>query len=213
MKKGILFDLDGTLWDSVPRLVEVYNKVLEKYPGTGPELDLATLRSYMGMNAEDLAAAVFPLVEDKAWRAELLEECFRGEEEHLLVHHGYPFPNLRETLETLKKDYTLAIVSNCQVGYVDIFLDTIGVREFFADQECSGNTGRPKGENIRMVLERNGIGKAIYVGDTLGDMKAADLAGVPFVHAAYGFGTPDRETEVIHGLTDLPALAAELLKD
>ena len=77
MKKGILFDLDGTMWDSVPRLVDVYNKVLDKYPGTGPTLDLPTLRSYMGMNAYDLALAVFPYVEDEAKRAELLEECFR----------------------------------------------------------------------------------------------------------------------------------------
>ena len=213
MKKGILFDLDGTLWDSVPRLVEVYNKVLEKYPGTGPVLDLATLRGYMGLNAYDLAAAVFPLVDDEARRAELLEECFRGEEEHLLVHYGFPFPGLRETLEALCRDYTLAVVSNCQVGYVDIFLDTIGVREYFADQECSGNTGRPKGENIRMVMERNGLDRVFYVGDTLGDVKAADLAGIPFVHAAYGFGSPDRETLAIGSLAELPALAAELLGD
>lgn len=211
MKKGILFDLDGTLWDSVPRLVDVYNAVLAKYPGTGPMLDLPTLRSFMGMNGYDLALAVFPYVEEEARRAELLEACFRGEEEHLKVHYGFPFPHLRETLETLKKDYTLAIVSNCQVGYVEIFLDTIGVGEFFADHECSGNTGRPKGENIRMVVERNGIDRAIYVGDTLGDMNAADQAGLPFVHAAYGFGSPDRNTEAIHALTDLPALAERLL--
>ena len=196
MKKGLLFDLDGTLWDSVPRLLEVYNQVLEKHPGTGPILDLDTLRSYMGKNAYDLAAAVFPLVAEEARRAELLEECFRGEEAHLLVCHGDPFPGLRETLEVLSRDYTLAVVSNCQVGYVDIFLDTIGVRAFFADQECSGNTGRPKGENIRMVMERNGIEKAFYLGDTLGDMEAADLAGIPFVHAAYGFGKPNRALQL-----------------
>ena len=67
-------------------------------------------------------------------------------------------------------------------------------------------------ETIRLLMERNGIEQAIYVGDTQGDLNAADLAGIPFVYAAYGFGQVNRETEQIASLGELPELAKRMLK-
>ena len=81
----------------------------------------------------------------------------------------------------------------------------MGVGACFADHECS-DTGLTKGENIRLVMERSGIGRAFYLGDTQGDLNAADQAGVPFVHAAYGFGKVDRAVPSIRDLAELPAL-------
>ena len=56
------------------------------------------------------------------------------------------------------------------------------------------------------VLERSGMDRALYLGDTQGDLDAADRAGIPFVHAAYGFGKVDRPVPAIHDLAELPAL-------
>ena len=210
MKKAILFDLDGTMWDSVPQLLEVYNQVIARNPDTGHILTLEELRSFMGKNRAALAAAVFPLA-DPETQDRLVGECFEEEMPWLYANHGTSFPHLRETLETLSGKYDLAVVSNCQSGYIEQFFDTMGVGEFFTDHECA-DTGLSKGENIRLVMERNGFDRVFYVGDTLGDMEAADRAGVPFVHAAYGFGKPDRETLAIHSLAELPALAETLLE-
>lgn len=209
MKKAILFDLDGTLWDAVPQLLTVYNAVLAAHPAAGHQLTLAELRSFMGKNRRGLAQAAFPLAEE-AEQDRLIGICFEEEMPALRAHHAAPYPHLHEVLAALSRDYTLAVVSNCQSGYIELFFETMGTGKFFTDHECA-DTGLSKGENIRLVLERNGIHRAIYLGDTQGDLEAADLAGVPFVHASYGFGRPNRETASISSLLELPALAAELL--
>ena len=63
---------------------------------------------------------------------------------------------------------------------------------------------------IRKVLAEAGNPRAFYLGDTDGDERAARLAGIPFVHAAYGFGRAERPDAVLERFSDLPALAAEL---
>ena len=55
------------------------------------------------------------------------------------------------------------------------------------DIECYGNTLLSKGENIKLVIERNGIQNGFYVGDTMGDFNAAKFAEIPFVYVKYGF--------------------------
>lgn len=47
------------------------------------------------------------------------------------------------------------------------------MERYFEDIEMSGRTGLDKGKNIRLLMERNHIGQAVYVGDTKGDEKAA----------------------------------------
>ena len=96
-------------------------------------------------------------------------------------------------------------------GYIETFLTVHGLEKYFSDTECNGGTGLSKGENIRLVMERNGIERAVYVGDTLMDMQAADQAGVPFIHAAYGFRKPDRETESIGEIGEIISVADKLL--
>ena len=68
----------------------------------------------------------------------------------------------------------------------------------------SGRTGRGKGENIRLLMDRNGIEAAAYVGDTQGDERSAREAGIPFIHAAYGFGTAQAPDAVIRDIAELP---------
>lgn len=209
VKKAVLFDLDGTLWDATPRLVESFNRVLERYPALGLRLTQERMEGGMGLNPAALRRHLFPGVEE-GLQERLLEECFAEEIRYLRECRAAPYPHLREVLEALGRDHTLGIVSNCQAGYIEVFLDTVGAGLPIADHQCAAN-GLPKGENIRLVLERQGIERAIYVGDTQGDLDAADLAGLPFVYAAYGFGRVDRDTPAIRGLDELPALAAKLL--
>ena len=77
----------------------------------------------------------------------------------------------------------------------------VTVRDF----ECIGRTGKPKSENIRLIIERNGLKAPVYVGDTQWDFDAATAAGVPFIFAAYGFGHVEN-TPRIAAPAELPAL-------
>ena len=64
-----------------------------------------------------------------------------------------------------------------------------------------------------MVIERNRLDRAVYLGDTLGDQRAAEEAGIPFLHAAYGFGQIANDENFISSLSELPALAEKIFKD
>ena len=116
-----------------------------------------------------------------------------------------------KTVSYTHLQYGLYIVSNCQSGYIEVLLESCGLREYVRDIECYGNTGLPKGDNIRMVVQRNHLERCFYVGDTHMDEEAAGAAGIPFVHAAYGFGRAERPVGTIESLSQLTALAKKLL--
>ena len=104
---------------------------------------------------------------------------------------------------TLSQNYAVCIVSNCQKGYIELFLKKTGLENAITDFECFGNTGLSKGENIRLLMERAQITDAVYVGDTKGDADACTFAGIPFIFAEYGFGSP---THYAHKITRFPEL-------
>ena len=110
-------------------------------------------------------------------------------------------------IEELKEKYPLYIVSNCQSGYIEAFLDHYGFGKYFEDIECYGNNLRQKGDNIRLLADRNGLTEAVYVGDIQGDYDASCHAGVGFIHAAYGFGTIAADVPEIHTFEELTETA------
>ena len=84
--------------------------------------------------------------------------------------------------------------------------------KFFRDTECIGRTGRNKAGNIRLIIERNGLERAVYVGDTERDMRSAHEAGVPFIHAAYGFGSGFDAEYRISSFRELPDVLDKALE-
>ena len=114
---------------------------------------------------------------------------------------------IRETLQKLKEKYNLYIVSNCQSGYIEAFLTFYGFGKYIDDIECYGNNNLIKGDNIRLVADRNHLDKAVYVGDIQGDYDSSVEAGVKFIHAAYGFGSIVQQVPVINEFSELPDVA------
>lgn len=206
-KKAVLFDLDGTLWDSSQEVALSWSEVLNAY---GITLTPQDVQSVMGKTLSEIASLLFPHLEEEKQR-QILEKCSARELAYLRDHGASPFPGLRETLERLSQRYALCIISNCQEGYIETFLDCCDLGSYFTDTENAGRTGRPKGENIRMVMERNGFEAALYVGDTAKDQEAAAFAGLPFLHAAYGFGQVEHPDYVLPSLAQLPELARSIL--
>ncbi len=208
MNRGILFDLDGTLWDSVDRLTPAWNRVLGEY---GVTVTTPQLRALMGKTAEEFAAALLP-AETPARGLEAINACCREELIDLAAYGGVLYPGVRETLEAVKSRWKLYIISNCQEGYIETFLDAHGFRDLF-DGFLDHSTGLSKGGNIRLLCSREKLDRAVYVGDTHGDEASAREAGIPFFHAAYGFGTAEGPDRVIHALSDLPAALADFFKE
>ena len=207
----LLFDLDGTLWDSAPAVAEAWNEIFgRECPGLKP-LTVDDIHGVMGMTMKEISHALYPDV-DIPRRDEIFDLCCRYEVEYLYSHCGTLYPDFRSVMESLKAEgYELAVVSNCQEGYVKAFLTSSGASDLFLDYEEWERTGLAKGENIRLVMERNGYAKGVYIGDTKKDREAALLARIPFIHAAYGFGAVDSPDGVIHSLSELPAVISGLI--
>ncbi len=210
MKKGILFDVDGTLWDAAPQVTEAWNQILASHADAGRTITVEDMYHYMGRPMDEISRLMLPHLEDKR-RWEIMEQCMVYENEYLEAHPGLMYPDVLSVLKELSGEYHLYIVSNCQDGYIQVMIKDCELESLIEDFESFGRTGRPKGENIRLVIERNHLDKAVYVGDTAMDGQAARMAGIPFVHAAYGFGTAKEADAVIRKLEQLPHIAGGLL--
>lgn len=208
---GILFDLDGTLWDSSEGVAESWNEYLDRIPGNTYHMTVERLQSLMGQTMDRIAYAFFDR-ETPERAMELLKGCTDYENDYLSRHGGVLYPDLEETLKLLHRDYFLAIISNCQEGYIEAFLKYHQLEKYFDDTENYGRTGLEKGENISLVVSRNHLKKALYVGDILGDYNSTMEAGLPFIHAAYGFGTVPEGTPAIQRFSELPERAKEVLE-
>lgn len=140
-------------------------------------------------------------------RTELLATCCEMENDYLREHGGTLYEGVRETLAKLReRGYHLSIVSNCQAGYIEAFLDYYKLWDAIEDKQCYGDNLLSKGENILLVAERNGLDAAVYVGDIQGDYDASQAAGVDFIHAAYGFGTINADVPSIRTFAELGAM-------
>ena len=163
--ESLIFDIDGTLWDSRALVAEGYNIQLRKEGYDHLCTNAEELRSLFGKvmtEIADVLLATVPVPE----RYALMERCMATENFYLEeneCHIGYPL--VKETLTELAKKHRLFIVSNSQCGYPELCMDKLGIRDLFSGHMCFG--------------------------DTQGDYEAAVIAGTPFVWCAYGFGTPD----------------------
>jgi len=185
---ALVFDLDGTLWDTVRPVTNAWNAAAEE--GGFNSITDSQLQSIMGLPHEEAFQKLMP----DATSAEMENAAalfYRREVDSL--KGNYLYPGVSEGIPALSALYTLYIVSNCQPAYLTRFYKLSGLQRFFKDGECYGGTGLQKGDNISLVLRRNQQQNACYIGDTAGDQIAARSAGVDFFFAGYGFGSPASE--------------------
>jgi phosphoglycolate phosphatase len=185
---SIIFDLDGTLWDSTDTITGAWQTALSKAPYMHNEvMTRERVRSITGMTYDKIFEKLFPFLND-AQRAEVKYLCSVSELEILQKQGGTLYPGLTETLEYLGEKYKLYIVSNCQSGYIELFLDLHNMHDHFLAHQCFGTKGNPKADNIKDIVNDHDLKSPVYVGDTMGDYESATKAGVPFIFASYGFG-------------------------
>ncbi|MCR5273205.1 MAG: HAD family hydrolase [Lachnospiraceae bacterium] len=201
---GIIFDVDGTLWDSTDCVATTWKNVIEKMNMKACiDVTAESLKSYFGKTMEVIADEIFP-DETRERRIELMDRCCEEENEDLLaLDENLLYDGVRETVIELSKKVKVFIVSNCQKGYIEILLEKYDLNDYVTDIECYGNNGNGKAENIELLVKRNNLKKPVYVGDTDGDKKACDEVGVPFIFATYGFGETEGYVAKIDSIKEL----------
>ncbi len=203
--KGIIFDVDGTLWDSTDEVAIAWNQAIKEHSKIERNLSGKELKKEFGKPLEQIMDDLFPEL-DREGKDELAVYMYQYENERMEDAPCFVYNKIPETIRSLSKKYRLFIVSNCQSGYIEAFLKNTGLGDCITDFTCPGDTGKLKGENIRIIMERNGIDAAVYVGDTQGDADACREAGIPMIYAAYGFGEVEDDLVEIYAPEDLLGL-------
>lgn len=199
---GVIFDVDGTLWDPTDVAAVGFARGVGRATGTEPALTGEGMRKIFGRPMQEIADVLMPDVSPDE-RREAFPIVLEEEEKTLRALRPQAFPGVVETAAALSEHLPLFIVTNGQKGYAEICLESTGLTPYFTAHFCPEDTGLTKGENIILIRERYGLERACYVGDTTLDEQAAALAGVPFIYAAYGFGTAEAPAYTIHSFPDL----------
>ena len=193
---SIIFDVDGTMWDSTDIVAGAWNETLEQ-----EQIDVRVtadqLKGLFGRLLPDIAKVILPDLSE-AEQLRIIDICCVKEHEALQKECAPVYQGLEKTLKELCGRYPLFVVSNCQAGYIELFLEKTGFGPYFTGHLCPGDTGEAKAANIRSIASRYDLKSPVYVGDTKGDYEACQEAKVPFVFASYGFGhvdTPDYRIE------------------
>ena len=209
--KGVIFDLDGTLWDSSAEVAAAWSRTLKKFSGVKQNISTEEMRGLMGKTMTDIFRILAPNVGEEL-QAKIGNACCQEEERSLRRSGGTLFPHEAETLTALSRRYRLFIVSNCQSGYIETFLNFSGFGKLFSDFECFGGTGKRKWENIVLLYRRSGLKKAVYVGDTRLDFESARRADILFLHAAYGYGSVPEASYEVGSFEELADAISKVLK-
>ena len=207
--ESLIFDIDGTLWDSRALVAEGYNQQLRQEGLEAYCVDAQRLRPLFGKVMTAIADELFPQLPEPE-RYGLMERCMERENRYLEENEcriGYE--GILPTLEELSRHHRLFIVSNSQQGYPELCIGKLGLQGLICGHLCFGDTGTSKGKTIRTLMEQHQITSCAYIGDTQGDYEATLEAGIPFIWADYGFDTPAGFDLRIHTPGDLITLEQE----
>ena len=210
MKKAMIFDMDGPLWDSVDSIVVSWNAALQQMGETDVTVTRPQIMSLMGNTMDVFARTLFPHYTPEKG-AQWIDILGQIENEFLSRYGAVLLGDVKGVFARLREmGYGVYIVSNCQAGYIEGFLEYYHLEDLVDDIECYGNTLRGKADNLKLLIERNHLDEYLYLGDTQGDFNACREAGVPFLFAAYGFGRVDDDSVPrIQKLDDLPEYLQE----
>jgi phosphoglycolate phosphatase len=215
----IVFDLDGTLVDTAPDLVDTLNVILAE-EGL-PAVPFAQARNMIGGGAKTMIERAL-IVERRACPASVLERLYARFIVHYAEHiadRSRPFPGLEATLDQLAAaGHRLAVCTNKLEWLSKRLLDRLGLSGRFA-AICGQDTfgmQKPDPEVFRLTVRRAGGEplQAIMVGDSKTDIDTARAAEVPVVAVDFGYSEvpigslePDR---IISSFADLPGALAAL---
>ena len=199
---SIIFDLDGTLWDSRKEVADSWSEIIKQYDYKRQDVSFQEINDLMGKTIDEIEDILFPDI-PKEKRTEILAEACKHENEYLAKYGARLFDNLEDTLENLSKKYRLFIVSNCQAGYIEAFLNYYNLDKYFEDYEHPKKPETVKSDNIKLIAKRNNLKNPVYVGDTQGDANATKEAGLEFIYASYGFGNVEEYKYKIEKIEDL----------
>ena len=204
---NIIFDLDGTLWDSRSQIIKAWCKVVPDI-----RVDARQLSNLMGKSNDEFIVSIFPNY-NRVEAQKLMKKCEVEEVRYLSKFGATLYDNVIPTIKELSKSYNLFIVSNCQDGYIESFLTYYKLSNYFLDVKCSGKTNKTKEENINSLMNEYGLktSETCYIGDTQDDYNASLKNNILFIWCKYGFGYIPNYEICVRNPSEIPSLIRTLL--
>ena len=197
---GLIFDMDGTLWDAVDTYARIWNEVFLR-AGREVHVTRESLIGNIGIPIPRILDNLFPNIAPE--EAARFSKELADEEPALLSRYGgTPYPGVVSGLERLSHKYKLFLVSNCDTHTLPIFMSCIGITPFITEAVSYGDTHKPKGDNMLLLKAKYGLQQPLYMGDIEADGQETHRAGLPFVYARYGFGHTDDYELVFDSFND-----------
>ncbi len=208
--KSIIWDLDGTLMDTLQDLFLAVNYALKQY--NMPERTLDEVRQFVGNGVRRLIVLSVPEGEANP----SFENVFSTFKEYYVLHcqeHTHLYPGIKDTLVWLKKNnYKMAVVSNkLQTGVTELYETYFKDTMEMAIGERSEVRRKPQPDMVNLALQQLGVmpTEAIYVGDSEVDIATARNAGLPCVSVLWGFR--DKETLKRNGATTFVSTPQDII--
>lgn len=213
MYSTYIFDLDGTLLNTLDDLAASVNYALRQYGM--PEHPVDAVRRFVGNGVRLLMQRAVPEGADNP----MFEEIFATFRQYYMAHSldtTKPYENMPQVLATLRSNgCRIAVVSNKMMAATQelcryFFPDTVEVA--IGEDEASGIRKKPAPDTVDAALQALGVGKdgAVYVGDSDVDILTACHAGIPCISVLWGFR--DKAFLQSHGATTYITHPDELLK-
>ena len=184
---GVIFDLDGTLLDTLEDLLDATNYALRTHGF--PERTLAELRRFVGNGALNQIRLSVPQGTEGQTVQQVLDTYRPYYARHCQIKTK-PYEGIPQALKALSERYPIAIVSNKP----DMAVKPLCQRYFpgiYALGEAAGVPRKPAADMVYKAMAAIGVEKCVYVGDSEVDVLTAKNAGVPCVSVRWGFR--DRE--------------------
>ncbi len=189
-KKLCIFDFDGTLFDSVEDVIECFNRVLTEHDF--PTLTRDEYLPCLGGNIDDIVSKVLGK-NSNPQNVEIIKKVYLDYYNSSKKEKTIPFPHSRELLENLQdNDILLAINSNRLNYSLNEFVD-----KYFPDIDfvlIEGHNvdypSKPDSWGVNNIINKANVSldEALYIGDTITDIKTAQNAGIDCVVVKWGYG-------------------------
>ena len=189
--KNIIFDLDGTLGDTLPLCIDAFKKSIS--PFLNKKISVKEITRYFGISEDGIIKTFLPDHEEEGMSS------FISHYKKLLNENPDPFPGVHKLLETLKNNgHFITMVTGKNLKTALITLEQYDIAHYFSDIYPGSPTGEVKDHCINKLISKHSLNKqeTVYIGDAVSDVNASRNCGISIIAAGWA------------STADIPALKA-----